>query len=330
MVIKFQRLIYEKLGFHTANNISKMFSMLGLPEPSEGAFLPANDGGLLFLNDYGVVIRFEHRLNSIKKTCFTHPAILQPLAVLETGNTRIEICPGVKLAKGLKPHEMEYIVNSLAADGLELTDPNYQTNFGYLPMATPEFPDGIPVLIDREGKSVSLKLDVSGAKGFVGALVKPSSQSHDWDANSSPYTLMQEMLYTPLQRAFQKAWPEGKAYPDTIKLAEFWSKCRLAQQMHLPDMPPEIQASEKKKPLFPSSLLNSGWREASHNITPFEFASHLLEKKKTPKEYRVNQAAKFYAGDLAASPPEDRLLAKHRTISSRLQPVVIEREISID
>jgi hypothetical protein len=185
----------------------KVISGMGLPVPDGKTAMPGTEGPIIFMDDHGVVLRIEAKQSMFSYRRINHPSILQPIASREIGeNYILEICPG---CHGSKDQTLSAkLAQELRADGIYYGDQQTGNN-GYLPLKTPEFPKGVPVVIDRL------------AVEWLNKEVEPVRKALANDP--------QQKLYADLRQAFADAWPEGSALPDTDKMKEFWQLCRQAK-----------------------------------------------------------------------------------------------------
>lgn len=201
----------------TRYKIIEILNRLQLPIPrSKKEFLPSTEGALIFSNYYGVVIRIEQKIPKFKprisqpniQRVNDNPWIIKPLGTFDAGNAVIEICPGCHATDDMKITEQLY--SDLRSTGINFWDCGSR-NVGLLPIKTPSFLQGIPVVIDRSAVS-GLTNSVSEIKAALEKIGLPQDP--------------QELLYAPLRAALAEAWPdpEKPAAPD--KMQAFWQMCR--------------------------------------------------------------------------------------------------------
>jgi hypothetical protein len=178
---------------------------LQLPIPECGEdFAAGSEGTLMFSNLYGVVIRVEEEKERIDDS----PWVMQPLGRFKVGHRTLEICPALRNSYNIK--DVALLVKNLERTGIHFFDDCIH-NVGLLPYTTPEFPEGVPVVIDRGGVKVR-QHEENGAKIAL----------EDMGVETDP----QEKLYGPLRRALKDAWPAGAPAPDAKKVTRFWELCR--------------------------------------------------------------------------------------------------------
>jgi len=203
----FEGYLADKMNPETAKKVVDIFGKLQLPLPKKGEFLEGTEGALVFLNRYGVVLRIEH-----KKPEFTdnivrldnNPLVLRPIASIPAKDAIVEVVPGSH-SDGSEKDSLK-VKELLAKANVDYWDDGAH-NIGLLPFKTPQFPNGIPVVIDRLAvakfserlKPVKVLLKALGLK-------------------SDP----QEALYGKLTEAFNAAWRKGTAQVDAPKMAAFW------------------------------------------------------------------------------------------------------------
>jgi len=192
-------------GGNTGRAVSRILESLGLPVPQTAAeFIDGTDGALIFSARRGIVIRIEPasftRIND-------NPWILQPLTSFTAGKAIVEICPAIGTTGD--DNDMLAVAYALPASGYELNDPHVG-NIGLLPVKTPGFPQGIPVLIDRPS---------ANALSHATKNIRAALQRMGVDADP------QQKLYAPLRHALKEAWPETAAAPNAGKMQNFWQLC---------------------------------------------------------------------------------------------------------
>ncbi len=204
---EFCQYLEERFGHETATKVASAFGKLGLPMPEkEEEFLDGAEGGLVFVNKYGLVIRIENKDfedDQFKPARINDSGfVVQSLATLDAGAAVIEVIPGVKLAS--KEEYRVYLKDNLEGQGINFFDRRL-SNIGHLPVTTPSFPEGVPVVIDRL------------AVGTLTSAVKPVSDAMKQQAAEA--AAAQEQLYAPLKKALET----GLQQPAQIK--NFWKLC---------------------------------------------------------------------------------------------------------
>jgi hypothetical protein len=180
---------------------------MGLPVPeSSDEFMEGTEGGLVFLNKYGLVMRIEA---IIPGNCFCTPErvndsgwVLQPLASLEAGLAMVELCPGTHLERHYS--NSERLRDQLRRERIDFWDDGTR-NCGVLPVKTLRFPEGVTVVIDRLAVK---RLSQSTA---------PIAQAFKEEAQEA--AAAQEKLYAPLREALKAALPDAR------KMKQFWELC---------------------------------------------------------------------------------------------------------
>lgn len=208
----FIRYLRTQFDAETADEVIVMIRKLLLPLPQDGKeLLAGREGGLIFSNDYGVVIRIEHREPQLMGDLLRvndNPWVLRPLGSFAAGTAVIEICPGCHSAKS--EAQAEQVEEYLKKTGLAYWDCGMH-NTGLLPFQTVLFPDGMPIVIDRLAVS---KLE-AGLKDIKAALAAAR-------LDNDP----QETLYKELYTSLLNACPSGSNTPDPQKMKDFWQLCR--------------------------------------------------------------------------------------------------------
>jgi hypothetical protein len=183
----------------TVREVLKTFQQLGLPAPEKNEeFLWAAEGGLVFLDRYGMVIRLEKknlgRINS-------DPFVLQPVASIDAGDVVVEICPACNFADN--PAVVAELVERLLNNGIKFHDASIR-NVGYLPIKSAVFPKGVPMVIDRP------------AVHRLSENIEPVRQLLTYRLAKKEV----EKIYIPLRRGFNKCWPEAQ------NMKQFWNLCQ--------------------------------------------------------------------------------------------------------
>ena len=207
----FVNYLKDKFDDNTAREVLEIFKKIGLPAPADGKeFLRGSEGALIFLNPYGLVMRIEYRNTETAHTAYPFdrindsPWIIQPLASIDAGKATIEIIPGVRFEE--KETNSDYLVCKLREQSVNFWDAG-RPNTGRVPMKTPKFPDGIPVVIDR--------LAVRKLSESVAPLKRALETAEAKEAAEA-----EEKLYAPLRQSLSEAWT------DPQKMQQFWRLCQ--------------------------------------------------------------------------------------------------------
>ncbi len=193
----------NKFGEETAEKVLNAFDKIELPAPGKATqFLKSNEGCVIFLNKYGLVVRVENK--TPEKGYYARVndsgAILQPLVSIDAGNAVVEICPGCHVERD--EASIEYLKNLLHNEGLVFSDPQLE-NIGRLDTDNPEYPDGLLLIIDR--------LAVSRMKEDVNVV---SIDNNQFIVKSKEEQLR---FSAPFRRVFR----EG--LKDSSRMHEFWT-----------------------------------------------------------------------------------------------------------
>lgn len=224
-VALFRETLAETFEDDTVAAILSAFEHLQLPLPEHNVeFIRAYEGAIFCSNDYGMVVRVEPIDEKIKmnngapphvERIDDNPWILQPLGSVVAGDVIIEICPGVHTTD--KTRDLDVLHDGLRRTGANFYDLSC-TNAGRLPFVTSEFPDGVPVVIDR----LAVKRLTASTRNIARAL-------QTMKVGISP----QRTLYSGLKRKFRRAWPKGATAPDPARMQEFWRAMREAKSKGL-------------------------------------------------------------------------------------------------
>ena len=214
VAMNFADYLQYKFGAATARNVFKAFEQMGLPAPDKKEeFLKGTEGALIFINELGVVVRIENEVSEFAQyeRIDDSPQILKPLGSISAGEAIIEICPGCR--NDVNSNDRTDLRRSLKRQGFNFWDSALR-NIGRLPVKTAEFPNGIPVVIDR----LAVDRLTRGAKRAKSFLSKIKSEKADKILAAAVGA--EEALYGPLRDSFNENWP------DTQKMKTFWGLCR--------------------------------------------------------------------------------------------------------
>jgi hypothetical protein len=204
----FEDYLADKMNPETARKVVADFKKLQLPLPQDGDFLKGTEGALVFLNRYGVVLRIEKTRPEFTDHIVRlghNPLVLRPIASIKALDAIIEICPGTH--SDSRERDSAKIKDLLAKVGVDFWDDGAH-NIGRLPFKTPQFPEGLPIVIDRLAVS-----KMSEHLAPVKKLLEIMKLEKD----------PQQHLYGKLSEAFHDAWHSTGG--DTAKIAAFWNKC---------------------------------------------------------------------------------------------------------
>lgn len=131
----------------TADEVLRLVDRLQLPAPkNQHEFLYGNEAIIIFSNIYSVTLRIF--VPAEETYMDDNPWVLPAIGRFQAGRAYLEICPGARGTNN--PDYVAVLSRNLADTGVELWD-NYTgtSNIGLWPIATPQFPEGIPVVIDK-------------------------------------------------------------------------------------------------------------------------------------------------------------------------------------
>lgn len=191
--------------------VTHFFEAMDMPMPENGEFTRTSDKGfLVFLNDAGCILRGTTRKNLRH---YDAQNMLRPLFTRRYEGINISLYPGLRSPISIR--DLRKLSSQLTKEGYVFWDFK-PDNGGYLPISTPKFPRGIPVLIDPGGVrrfylSIGYVRDLLRRNGYLKQKQKPSPQDE---------------AYKDLREVFTRAWPESRDLPDPHKLAETWDLCR--------------------------------------------------------------------------------------------------------
>lgn len=203
------------------------FSRLGLPLPAQQEYIETADcGHLMFLTDAGCTIRVEYASSDASITTpgyidLNSEFVLQPLGRLDGPGLSVCVYPGL-----VSPWDQEdgkditTDLNRLSAtlnrDRVHFFDLDARgDNIGYLPLTSPAWPRGIPVVIDP-GSVIRLSKSLHPVKHALYKL-------RDLITGQTNQPLRQADLYADLRQHFNDAMTgEGKT------MDHFWAGCIAA------------------------------------------------------------------------------------------------------
>jgi hypothetical protein len=202
----------KKFDRGTALKVLESFQKMNLPPPQkQEEFFVGTEGCLVLLNRYGLVLRIEIADLEESKCAADRINdsgwIIKPIASLNAGKAMIEIIPGSLFEKDEKTKW--FLQDQLQNQGINFWD-NFTDNIGRLPIQTPSFPEGVPVVIDRLAV-VRLSRNVEPVREELKALAEEAADA-------------QEKLYAPLRQVFENAWPDAQ------KMKKFWELCEQRTQ----------------------------------------------------------------------------------------------------
>ena len=196
----------------TTSAVLDAFEKMGQPAPEfSNEFKIGTEGVLVFLNQFGLVLRIEKESDFIASRVTPErindsPWILKPIASIKVGNNAVfEICPGCFLEEDTK--KTADLIDLLRKQNIDFWDVHF-SNIGCIPVKTPRFPEGILVIIDRLAVT-NLTKNITPVRL---SLEEFEEAREAWEA--------QEELYGPLRQAFDAAWT------DTQKMEQFFGLCR--------------------------------------------------------------------------------------------------------
>jgi hypothetical protein len=226
--------VRSRFGSEAALKVAETFRALNLQPPqTQDEYMKGIEGNLIFLNEYGLVIRIEesysqNRINESDNRYVTHKPdqindnalILSPLLSIQTGPAVIEICPGCYQEES--EEKKNYLHQQLKEQDIDFFDCKF-SNIGRMPVKTPHFPEGVPVVIDR--------LAVSRLSESV-APVRKALKKMFLGQDSLQKEIMEakEKLYAPLKAALNAAWPRQSGEANPQKMQQFWALCRTYVQ----------------------------------------------------------------------------------------------------
>ncbi len=203
--------VRERFGDKAALKVLEVFTNLHLPPPENAAeYMKSQDGYLMFLNEYGLVLRVEESDKPARVN--DSPFVLNPLLSVDAGWAVVEICAGC---------HQENDKERIRETARYLRDLDYDfwdrktSNVGRMPIKTPNFPEGVTVVIDRGavGKLTDSTRSASLVLEYLWKLEDLKQEA----------ARAEKELYQPLRNSFAHLWDN----PTDEGAAEaLWSLCR--------------------------------------------------------------------------------------------------------
>ena len=273
-----------------ANEVGQIFKDLQLPEPQDGEYLRGNDGWLVFLNKYGCVLRIEDAFAAESSNMrINHPLVLQPIGRIMVEHMNVEICPGVKL--GVSESQRTWLKKELEKDHIQLSDSKVE-NLGFLNVHSPEFPEGLPVVIDQLAVTEGAR---AGVRDLWRKITGKPAYNPWYEREDLPYRFTQAHFIEPLRAAFDKAWPLDEQDPQASveRMNKFWKLCEHMTTGPLPllhagwnDIPKGWEHHHDTKP---EEAMRDGRRYAIHlehhtKLSPSGFAKWVEDRRANPEQ----------------------------------------------
>jgi len=262
----FHQALNNRFKSSDALNIVKILHKLDIPIPEkQDEFLSGNDGLILFMDNYNVTVRIEDK-EAFFGSRIEHPHILQPIFSAASEKSIVEILPSSTL-EDIDDRLVADVKARLYEDGLYFWD-DHGGNVGRLPFSTPEFPDGVPIVIDRLAVE---RVDVSHLLDHLKDFGTPEDlerlETNKPEVNDYAGKGEQEKFYAPLRDAFQKTFDNPENSAESIQKA--WKICT------------EFKAEGK---------LIAGWHGTDKHIDTPSFIEDIAKKyaKRMPRPPKVS------------------------------------------
>ncbi len=215
---EFFHAVQGMFGDDACRKVAETFEGLQLPPPVKATeYLSSLDGFIVFLNEFGIVLRIEISdsdpdRSAIADRVENNPFILSPLLSVNAGSATVEICAGVHQEedKGRIQDTADYLKNM----DYRFWDRKF-SNAGRLPVKTPHFPEGVTVVIDRGAVE-----DLSESTRSVRELLERVFKR---DKIRQEVQRAQKELYQPIKKALALLW---KNRGDASYAEAAWSLCR--------------------------------------------------------------------------------------------------------
>lgn len=218
-----------------AGRVRDVLQAMNLPLPLPQAMVASTDGMLLFLDDYGLLLRIE--THAKRHSLPGHPLVLQPLGDRPLhSHIKIEVCPGVALeTTSYLTGELWKALRRGGVDFWDLQSPN---------VGTIRLPDGnVPIVIDRGAVGLLSETPLAVARSLYALRL-----------TSDP----QRKRYADLRKAFKKAWPANAPLPKPAAMRDFLALCRARRNEGVLVSGWMVQKTTARQPDKQSMALASG------------------------------------------------------------------------
>lgn len=216
----------DKNRAHTARRVGFLrdaFARLDIPLPGRGEYIETVDAGhLLFINQAGCTIRIQRTTpDAPPSPPLDSEFVLQPLGRIDGPGLSLSVNPGLPSPWGQDyersiTDDLRRLAAQLKQDNILFFDLDARgDNIGYLPFASPDWPRGVPVVIDPGAiAALDARLDP------LRALVEKTRALLGRNAATLPQAPVQQAtLYGDLRHLFNTALAKDGSMKD------FWSEC---------------------------------------------------------------------------------------------------------
>jgi|GEM_PF-5212689 len=226
-----------------ANDLEKGLYALCLPVPDESQYLKRRHKDYLVpVTRCGVTLHIKQTTEPAPIT--PHDRILQPLGEFRSKHWRIRILPGVHLRSN--EEEAKQLRETLMKDGIDFHDDVVQ-NVGNLPYKTPEFPNGVSVVIDP---------DATSANAHFNPLGHPNPDAP------------QQQLYAELRQEFASAI----AAPTTDEMRQdmraFWKLCEAKRKPEGAQEPALVAGWQNVQKVYGGDSRSRNLKDIAANYAP--------------------------------------------------------------
>lgn len=190
--------------------VAAFFDAANMPIPQSCEYtITAEDGFIVFLDDPACVLRGIPKNKSNTREA---PSLISPLLSKSAANINIDLYPGVRTP--IDPMKVYQLIFSSRTHGYNYWD-IAPANGGYLPLSTPKYPHGIPIVIDHGAVTEAFLTTY-----HIRTLLK----KHGILKSRQPEN-PQDALYKELREHFHNAWPDTAKTPDHALLDKAWALC---------------------------------------------------------------------------------------------------------
>lgn len=201
--------IKKKYNTQAAENVDSYFAEMQMPVPRSGEYTPTSDHGfIVFLDRPALVLRGIGKERTKK---YSLPSLLGSVLSRDTGKLNINLYPGIRSPVSIR--DIMSLIAKTRKDGYLFWDAK-PANAGYLPCSTPQFPHGVPIIIDQDAVR-----KLSFSCGQIRNLLR--QQNIIKEAGPA----LQDDLFIDIKESFHEAWPAEAATPDLQKLEKALKLC---------------------------------------------------------------------------------------------------------
>lgn len=221
--------------------VQRGFAQLGLPVPGAGEYIETVDcGHLAFITPAGCTIRLEAAdpVNGAHVPGYddlNSEFVLQPIGRIDGPGVSLCVYPGVDVpwmevdsdGRDYVGDDLFRLDRRLSRDHLDIPAFDLRgDNIGYLPFTSPEWPRGVPVIIDP-GAVQELSGDVVAVRNIVQVVKRVLGIRKNPLSYTSP--VRQADLFSDLRNQFAYAMTQATDPERDAAMDDFWAACAAAK-----------------------------------------------------------------------------------------------------